>query len=319
MTEFSGCRSVVVATPAPLAITTWSVPDGSVVLPYSARLNSTGGLPPLTWSVTSGSLPGGLSLDPGTGAIAGTPAPAGNYTFTVEVRDSADPQHTATQTLTLMVYSHAIVGTLLWDRLSITNRTHQPADITAGKLNGPFYSGQYNTNDGTYSIPVPPETYDVAVYVPLGGRHFPGEYFGYLSSIVVDGTPHAVAQDLDCSELIHLTAPGDNAQEVGTLTDPPTYPEYPSPVTFRWDSITDATTYHLVIQEWQEPPDSVLVATQSTRLTDSQATVDLDATGAAYHYEATINAYNASNVLVGSIMVVYSNGYGWDYRFRVAP
>jgi hypothetical protein len=47
-----------------------------------------GGTSPFNWTLTTGALPGGLSLDGGTGAITGTPNAAGNFTFTLHVLDS---------------------------------------------------------------------------------------------------------------------------------------------------------------------------------------------------------------------------------------
>lgn len=44
---------------------------------------------PLTWSLAGGTLPPGLDLDAGTGAISGTPVSPGAYTFTVAVTDYA--------------------------------------------------------------------------------------------------------------------------------------------------------------------------------------------------------------------------------------
>lgn len=73
---------------AQLAITTTSLPGGSLNTPYSAALAATGGTTPYTWSLASGSLPVGLTLNGSTGVISGTPTAAGTATFTVQVVDS---------------------------------------------------------------------------------------------------------------------------------------------------------------------------------------------------------------------------------------
>jgi len=61
----------------PPTITTTSLPSGTVGVPYSQTLGVTGGTTPFTWSITSGTLPPGLSLDPSSGAITGTPTTPG--------------------------------------------------------------------------------------------------------------------------------------------------------------------------------------------------------------------------------------------------
>jgi subtilisin family serine protease len=76
---------------APLAITTVSLPTGTVGAPYSSALAATGGAPPYTWSRISGKLPNGLALS-ASGVISGTPTKRGTYTFTVRVRDSLGTQ-----------------------------------------------------------------------------------------------------------------------------------------------------------------------------------------------------------------------------------
>ena len=55
---------------------------------YSSAITASGGTAPYTFALNSGSLPGGLSLNPTTGAITGTPTTAGAFTFTVKVTDS---------------------------------------------------------------------------------------------------------------------------------------------------------------------------------------------------------------------------------------
>ena len=70
----------------PLGITTTSLPGGAAGTPYSAAVTAVGGTLPYTWS---GTVPAGLSLDPASGAITGTPTTAGPGTIRVTVADSA--------------------------------------------------------------------------------------------------------------------------------------------------------------------------------------------------------------------------------------
>lgn len=63
---------------------------GKVGTPYSATLQTTGGIPPLTFSLVGGALPPGLTPpDPATGQIAGTPTTAGTFNFQVRVASSS--------------------------------------------------------------------------------------------------------------------------------------------------------------------------------------------------------------------------------------
>jgi hypothetical protein len=74
--------------PAPLTITTASLPEGAFGSAYSAALAADGGVPPYTWGVAAGSLPAGLSLDPASGAITGTLSAGGTFSFTALVTDT---------------------------------------------------------------------------------------------------------------------------------------------------------------------------------------------------------------------------------------
>jgi subtilisin family serine protease len=72
----------------PVTIVTDTLPDGSRDVPYSQTIQVSGGFPPYTWSVTSGSLPTGLTLDGLSGVISGTPLSGGTFDFTLQARDS---------------------------------------------------------------------------------------------------------------------------------------------------------------------------------------------------------------------------------------
>ena len=89
--------------PPPPEITTTSLPAGAVGVAYYQTLAAIDGTAPYTWSITSGSLPAGLTLDPAAGAITGTPTSVGASTFTVEVTDSSSPALTDSASLTIEV------------------------------------------------------------------------------------------------------------------------------------------------------------------------------------------------------------------------
>ena len=66
------------------------------------KYEDNGGTLPVTWSLASGTLPTGFTLDPSSGAISGTATAGevGTSTFTVKITDSSAPtQQTATQAL----------------------------------------------------------------------------------------------------------------------------------------------------------------------------------------------------------------------------
>jgi len=77
-----------------LTITTTSLPNAKEGQAYTTTLQSSGGLPSISWSVTP-NLPDGLGLNSATGAITGTPAAATGtgtpQTFTFTVQDSSAP------------------------------------------------------------------------------------------------------------------------------------------------------------------------------------------------------------------------------------
>jgi len=79
--------TLVIGCPV-ITITTASVlPAGAPGQPYSRQILTSGGQPPVSFSLVAGDLPPGLSLS-ASGLIAGTPAAAGTYNFTISAADS---------------------------------------------------------------------------------------------------------------------------------------------------------------------------------------------------------------------------------------
>ncbi len=69
-------------------LTNGELTPGTIGKIYTYTLLGTGGVLPYTWSIESGALPSGVTLDGATGVISGTPAEVGTYTFTVKLTDS---------------------------------------------------------------------------------------------------------------------------------------------------------------------------------------------------------------------------------------
>ena len=71
----------------PLEFNTTALPPAYLEIPYSAEVMVSGGKPPYDFQITAGRLPSGLTLEPTTGVLSGTPTEFGDFSFTVEVSD----------------------------------------------------------------------------------------------------------------------------------------------------------------------------------------------------------------------------------------
>ena len=80
--------SITIVFPSAPTITTPPLPDGTVTIAYNKQVQATGGTGALAWTVSVGSLPPLLSLNPTTGVISGTPNTEGTFNFTVKATDT---------------------------------------------------------------------------------------------------------------------------------------------------------------------------------------------------------------------------------------
>src|SRR5262249_6752872 len=78
-----------------LAVKTSTLPDAGREISYLAQFEGSGGALPYTWSVPSGGLPPGISLDSSSGELRGIPSQTGTFTFSVQVEDSVAEKATA--------------------------------------------------------------------------------------------------------------------------------------------------------------------------------------------------------------------------------
>ena len=92
-----------------LAITPPTLPNGMQGAAYSQTVTASGGTGPYTYTISSGSLPAGLTLNASTGVIAGTPSGSGASSFTVHALDSVG--NTGSQNYTVYISSNSLAIT----------------------------------------------------------------------------------------------------------------------------------------------------------------------------------------------------------------
>src|ERR1700757_4025296 len=81
--------TINISAPPPLSITSSGALLGATVnTAYSTSIVTSGGVPPFTWSKTSGNFPPGLTFNTASGQISGTPTMPGVFQFTLQVIDS---------------------------------------------------------------------------------------------------------------------------------------------------------------------------------------------------------------------------------------
>src|SRR3990172_384306 len=162
-------RDISLTVYDPLVVSTQTLTFGTVGVAYSQTLTATGGKASYTWSLAAGSvLPGGLSLDPSTGVISGSPTTPETANFTMQVTDANAT--TATKAFSIVVYNPLIVSTqspLPW---GMTNTPYsQTLVATGGKAS-------YTWSLSTGSLLPDGLTLDTATGVISGTPTAPGTF-----------------------------------------------------------------------------------------------------------------------------------------------
>jgi hypothetical protein len=93
--------------------------------PLNIHPSLVGGIGPFTWSVSSGALPAGLSLNSTNGTITGTPTAAGPSTFTLAVNDPGPPAQSTNATYTWNVVAAPGRNDTIATATPLSNGTYQ--------------------------------------------------------------------------------------------------------------------------------------------------------------------------------------------------
>ena len=120
-----------------VAITTTSLPNGTVSTTYSAVVNASNGCTPYKWTIASGALPAGVTVKPSSTTTSlnftGTPTTAATYSFTVKVTGCGG---NTSQMAYKVVIQAATSGTLAITTTSLPNGTVGTAYSAVIKASG---------------------------------------------------------------------------------------------------------------------------------------------------------------------------------------
>jgi len=143
---FSSSTGEEVVSASSLLIKTTYLPEASTLQAYSFFIEAAGGVPPYSWSLASGSLPGGLSLNSSTGDISGTAISTGTFYFSVRVTDALDS--VALKSLSLYVTDSPVVQ--IWSKSFDTGGHDYAVDIALDGDDFIYVTGHTQKEDSTH-------------------------------------------------------------------------------------------------------------------------------------------------------------------------
>ena len=183
----------------------------------SSGVSASGGTPPYTWTVNSGSLPPGLSLNSSTGALTGTPTTPGSYSFTVRATDSVGGfANSASQSITI---GAAVSVSGSYTGSGTSGAAYSSSGVSASGGTPPY---TWTVNSG--SLP-PGLSLNSSTGALTGTPTTPGSYsFTVRATDSVGGFANSASQSITIGAAVSVSLNSSTANGFTGYTPPPAAP-----------------------------------------------------------------------------------------------
>jgi hypothetical protein len=285
--------ALTIAAP-PIRITPASLPGGTVGTAYSQTVTATGGTPPYTFGIASGSLPAGIALS-STGTLSGTPTDAGTFPISVSVTDTN--QVTVTQSYQLTINPAAVPAPTITGvgdtappaeqpAISVELANSYPLPLT-GTMTLTFAPAAGNEDDPAIQFSTGGRTVNFTIAAGQTTAVFPSETFS-LATGTVAGT---ITLTLD------FQADGQDVTPTPAPTRVVTIPAQ-APVIAAVMASTSSSGISVAVTGFSNTRDMTSAAFQfqaaaGTTLDGSQSTIDVSQIFATWYSDSTSVQYGS--------------------------
>ena len=180
--------AIQAATSSGIAITTTSVPNGTVGTVYSAVVKASGGCTPYKWAIASGSLPAGVTAKASSTTtsltLTGTPTTAASYSFVVKVTGCGGGTSQMSFKVTIQAATSGGIGITT---ISVPNGTVGTAYSAAVKASGGCTPYKWAIAAGTLPAGITAKTSSTTTSLNLTGTPTAAATYSFTVKVTACG------------------------------------------------------------------------------------------------------------------------------------